>query len=53
MVNVLAAAAAVFVVVLFAVALLAMAAGNFSVAGVMFLSASIVIYLREKWLVGT
>ncbi|SEG76507.1 hypothetical protein SAMN04488133_3742 [Halobellus limi] len=51
MVNVLATVAAVFVVVLFAVALLALAAGEFAVAGVVFLSASIVIYFREKRLV--
>ncbi|MFD1599390.1 hypothetical protein [Halobellus rarus] len=49
--NVLATAAAVFVVVLFAVALLAMATGDFAVAGVVFLCASIVIYFREKRLV--
>lgn len=53
MVNILATAAAAFVVVLFAVALLAMAAGDFAIAGVVFLSASIVIYFREKRLVGT
>jgi hypothetical protein len=51
--NALATAAAVFVVVLFAVALLAMAAGNLAIAGVVFLSASLVIYFREKRLVGT
>ncbi|WP_203229181.1 hypothetical protein [Halobellus captivus] len=47
MVNVLATAAAGLVVVLFAVALYAFAAGNYAVAGVMFLSASLVIYFRE------
>jgi len=50
--NYLATAAALFVVVLFLVALFAMTVGDYAVAGVMFLSASIVIYLREKRLVG-
>ncbi|MGQ4555541.1 hypothetical protein [Halobellus sp. GM3] len=48
--NYLATAAAVLVVALFAVALLSMAAANYSAAGVTFLCASLVIYLREKWL---
>ncbi|WP_336023701.1 hypothetical protein [Halobellus salinisoli] len=46
--NPLATAAAIFVVVLLALALAAMTIGNYAVAGVLFLSASIVIYLREK-----
>ena len=50
--NYLATAAALFVVVLFAVAVLAMTVGNYAAAGVLFFSASIVIYFREKRLVG-
>jgi hypothetical protein len=38
---------AVFAVVLIGVALYAMAAGSLTVAGMCFLSASLVIYLRE------
>lgn len=49
--NPLATAAAAFVIVLFIAALAAMTIGNYAVAGVFFLSASIVIYLREKRLV--
>ncbi|WP_197052380.1 hypothetical protein [Halobellus rufus] len=49
--NPLATAAAVLVVVLFVVALGAMTIGNYAAAGVFFLSASLVIYLREKRLV--
>jgi len=43
-------ALALVVVALFGVALLSMAAGDTAVAGVSFLSASLVIYLRAKWL---
>jgi hypothetical protein len=50
--NYLATAAALFVVVLFLVALFAMSIGEYGVAGVTFFSASIVIYLREKRLIG-
>jgi len=38
---------AVFAVVLIGVALYAMAAGSYTVAGMCFLSASLLIYLRE------
>ena len=38
------------IVALFAVALWAMANGRLTVAGLCFLSASVVIYLREQWL---
>lgn len=48
----LATAAAILVVVLFVVALFAMTIENYAAAGVLFLSASIVIYFREKRLVG-
>lgn len=53
MVNALATGAAVVVLILFAAALGAMAFGRYAVAGVLFLSASITIYLREKRLVGS
>jgi hypothetical protein len=52
MVNVLATALAVLAVVLFVVALFAMSAGNFRIAGACFLSASLVIYLRETRVLG-
>ena len=41
---------AVVIVVAFAVALWLMTVGRFGAAGVTFLSASILIYLRERWL---
>jgi hypothetical protein len=41
---------ALLIVVTFAAALWLMAAGRLSVAGLSFLSASILIYLRERWL---
>lgn len=47
MVNLLATGAAAVAVLLFAVALLMMTWGNLQVAGFCFLSASLVIYLRE------
>jgi len=40
---------ALLVVVTFAVALWLMAAGRLNFAGLSFLSASILIYLRERW----
>jgi membrane protein implicated in regulation of membrane protease activity len=40
---------ALVIVVVFAVALWLMAAGRLSLAGLSFLSASILIYLRERW----
>jgi len=43
-------ALAALVVVLFAVALVTMAADRLRVAGLCFLSASLLIYLRERWL---
>jgi hypothetical protein len=43
-------ALALVVVALFGVALLSMAAGDTAIAGVSFLSASLVIYLRARWL---
>ncbi|WP_338737818.1 hypothetical protein [Haloplanus salilacus] len=46
-------ALAALVVVLFAVALVTMAADRLSVAGLCFLSASLLIYLRERWLRGS
>jgi hypothetical protein len=49
--NVLATAAAVFVLVLVGVALVSMANGQFRVAGFCFLSASVVIYIRATRLV--
>lgn len=41
---------ALSIVAAFAAALWLMAAGRFSLAGLTFLSASILIYLRERWL---
>ncbi|GAB3327419.1 MULTISPECIES: hypothetical protein [Haloplanus] len=41
---------AVLIVVLFGVALSLMTVGRLDVAGVTFLSASLLIYLRERWL---
>jgi hypothetical protein len=49
--NVLATAAAALAVVLFGVGLLAMTASDLTTAGLSFLSASLVIYLRETRLV--
>jgi hypothetical protein len=51
MVNLPATAAAVFAAVLFGVALLAMTARDLRVAGFCFLSAALVIYVREQYLV--
>lgn len=45
--NLPATAAAAFVVVLFGIALWGMANGNFQAAGFSFLSAAIIIYIRE------
>jgi hypothetical protein len=50
MVNVPATAAVVGAVALFGVALVAMAGRAFRVAGFCFLSASLVIYVRERFL---
>jgi membrane protein implicated in regulation of membrane protease activity len=41
---------AALIVAVFAAALWLMAAGRLDVAGLSFLSASILIYLRERWL---
>jgi membrane protein implicated in regulation of membrane protease activity len=41
---------ALSIVAAFAVALWLLAAGRLNVAGLAFLSASILIYLRERWL---
>jgi membrane-bound ClpP family serine protease len=49
-VNSLALALAVVATVLMLGGALVMTAGNFGVAGALFLTASIVIYLRERWL---
>lgn len=51
--NYPATAAALLVVVLFVAALLALTAGEYAAAGATFLCASLVIYLREKRLIGT
>lgn len=51
--NLLATVAAAIAVLLMGTALLAMANGDFQVAGFSFLSASVVIYLRETRLVDT
>lgn len=51
MVNVLATVAAVFAVVLFGFGLLSMNGGSFTTAGASFLSASLLIYMRETYLV--
>lgn len=48
--NPLALALAVVAAVLMLGGALVMAAGDFGVAGALFLTASIVIYLRERWL---
>ncbi|WP_227378229.1 hypothetical protein [Haladaptatus halobius] len=53
MVILLATAAAGLVLLLFSIALLAMSSGNLQVAGLCFLSAAIVIYLRETRLVNS
>ena len=45
--NPLAAAAAVLVVLLFGAGLVAMSSGEFAAAGACFLTASVLIYLRE------
>lgn len=50
--NALAVVSAAFAVFLFVVALFAMTAGELRGAGLAFLSTSLVIYLREKHLVG-
>jgi uncharacterized membrane protein YjjP (DUF1212 family) len=47
MVELIPTGLAAFAVVLFGLALLAMTEGNFGVAGVTFLGASVVIYFRE------
>jgi hypothetical protein len=47
--NVLAALLAVAAAVAMVVAVLVMTVGEFGLAGGLFLSASIVIYLRERW----
>jgi hypothetical protein len=47
MVDVIRTGLALLAVVLFGVALLAMSAGNLTMAGMSFLSASLVIYFRE------
>jgi hypothetical protein len=47
----LATVAVVVVLALFAVALYWMTVGDYTAAGLCFLSASIVIYFRENWLV--
>ncbi|WP_168219936.1 hypothetical protein [Salarchaeum sp. JOR-1] len=44
-------AAAALVVVLFAVALYAMTTGSLQIAGLTFISASLLIYLRARYLV--
>ncbi|WP_311172924.1 hypothetical protein [Halobellus ordinarius] len=50
--NLLATGAIVVVVALFGFALYQMTIGDYTVAGMSFLSASIVIYYRENHLVG-
>ena len=50
MVNLSATAAALLAVFLFGVALFGMTVGDFRVAGFSFLCASLVIYLRETYL---
>ncbi|WP_157837704.1 hypothetical protein [Haloferax sp. ATB1] len=50
--NALAVVSAAFAVFLFLVALFAMTVGELRGAGLAFLSASLVIYLREKYLAG-
>lgn len=51
MANTLASGAIVLVLLLFGVALFALANGQYAVAGVSFLSASVAIYLRETYLI--
>ncbi|MFB6092720.1 MAG: hypothetical protein ABEK02_06895 [Haloquadratum sp.] len=51
--NVLPTVAAAFVILLYGIALFALANGHYATAGVTFLSASLVIYLRETRLVET
>lgn len=48
MVNLPATALAALVVVLFGVAIVSMSAGSLRIAGLSFLSASVLIYVREK-----
>jgi hypothetical protein len=50
--NVLATGAALLAVLLFGGALVAMSNGSYGAAGFSFLSASVVIYLRETYLIG-
>lgn len=52
MANLAATGAALLAVCLFGVGLVVMTGGSFGPAGVSFLSASIVIYFRERYLVG-
>jgi hypothetical protein len=47
--NTLSLALAITVVALMVGAALVMTSGKFGIAGALFLSASIVIYLRETW----
>ncbi|WP_435156552.1 hypothetical protein [Haladaptatus sp. DFWS20] len=51
MINILATAVSGLILLLFGIALLAMSSGEFQVAGLCFLSAAIVIYIRETRLV--
>ena len=53
MANLMATAAAALVVLLFGAALVAMSGREFGLAGFCFLSASVLIYLRETRLVGS
>lgn len=48
-VNAAALALAIVAIVLMVGGALVMTSGNFGVAGALFLTASIVIYLRERW----
>ena len=52
MVELAATAAAILAVVLFGLGVLAMTDGAFAIAGATFLSASLLIYVRETYLVG-
>ncbi|MFD1514317.1 hypothetical protein [Halomarina rubra] len=52
MVNLPATLAALAAALLIGFAALSMTGGEFGVAGVSFLSASVVIFLRERYLVG-
>lgn len=47
--NTLALVLAILATVLMLVGALVMTSGNFGVAGALFLAASVVIYLRERW----